>query len=107
MDAMCASLNFDLFMILPRPTARITHAAKLEFSSRDRSKNREAGQRFSAISQLDTSSMESFLPILAIVHRNKYRLVDINFVSGIEPWVVLWSVHHGKEIDPYVRMRIT
>src|SRR5690349_13541729 len=31
-------------MILPRPTVRITHAAKLEFSSRDRSENREAGQ---------------------------------------------------------------
>ena len=28
-------------MILPRPMARITHAAKLEFSSRDRSEKRE------------------------------------------------------------------
>ena len=27
MKAICASLNFDLFMILPRTTARITHAA--------------------------------------------------------------------------------
>jgi Domain of unknown function DUF488 len=44
MKAICASLNFDLFMILPpRPTARITHAAKLEFSSKDGSENREAG----------------------------------------------------------------
>src|SRR5262245_50459199 len=43
MKAICASVNFDLFMVLPRPTARITHAAKLEFSSKDRSENREAG----------------------------------------------------------------
>jgi hypothetical protein len=28
---------------VPRPTARITHTAKLEFSSEDRSENREAG----------------------------------------------------------------
>src|SRR5262249_6594215 len=28
---------------VPRPTAQITHAAKLEFSSEDRSENREAG----------------------------------------------------------------
>jgi hypothetical protein len=44
MKATCASVNFDLFMVLPRPTARITHAAKLEFSSKDWSNNREAGQ---------------------------------------------------------------
>src|SRR5262249_8346683 len=44
MKAICASVNFDLFMVLPRPTARIAHAAKLEFSSKDRSENREAGQ---------------------------------------------------------------
>ena len=37
-------LNFDLFMALPRPTARITHAAKLEFPSKNRFENREAGQ---------------------------------------------------------------
>src|SRR5262249_2636989 len=43
MKAICASVNFDLFMVLPRPTARIAHAAKLEFSSKDRSENREAG----------------------------------------------------------------
>ena len=34
MKAICASVNFDLFMVLPRPTARIAHAAKLEFSSK-------------------------------------------------------------------------
>src|SRR5262249_60545261 len=44
MKAICASVNFDLFMVLPRPTARIAHASKLEFSSNDRSENREAGQ---------------------------------------------------------------
>src|SRR5215510_395064 len=43
MKAICASVNLDLFMVLPRPTARIAHAAKLEFSSKDRSENREAG----------------------------------------------------------------
>src|SRR5215467_12196180 len=37
MKAICASVNLDLFMVLPRPTARIAHAAKLEFSSKDRS----------------------------------------------------------------------
>jgi hypothetical protein len=31
MKAICASVNFDRFMVLPRPTARISHAAKLEF----------------------------------------------------------------------------
>src|SRR5262245_30979974 len=45
MKAICASVNLDLFMVLPRPTARIAHAAKLEFSSKDRSENREAGHR--------------------------------------------------------------
>jgi hypothetical protein len=43
MKAICASENFDR-MVLPRPTARITLAAKLEFSSNGRSENREAGQ---------------------------------------------------------------
>src|SRR5215831_13554783 len=42
MKAICASVNLDLFMVLPRPTARLAHAAKLEFSSKDRSENREA-----------------------------------------------------------------
>src|SRR5262249_41961953 len=46
MKAICASVNFDLFMVLPRPTARIAHAAKLEFSSNDRSENREAGHKW-------------------------------------------------------------
>jgi len=32
-------------MVLPRPTARIRHAAKLEFSSKDRSSKPGAGQR--------------------------------------------------------------
>jgi hypothetical protein len=43
MKAICASVNFDLFMVFPRPTTRITHAAKLEFSSNLRSKKPEAG----------------------------------------------------------------
>jgi len=34
MKAICASVNFDLFMVLPRPTM----SAKLEFSSKDRSR---------------------------------------------------------------------
>ncbi|MDE2165255.1 MAG: hypothetical protein KGJ66_02815, partial [Alphaproteobacteria bacterium] len=42
-NAICASENFDAFIVLPRPTALKTHTAKLEFSSKDRSKNREAG----------------------------------------------------------------
>jgi hypothetical protein len=36
-------VNFDLFMVLPRPTALRASAAKLEFSSKDRSKFKEAG----------------------------------------------------------------
>src|ERR1700730_6420703 len=43
MKAIWASVNFDLFMVLPRPTARITHAAKPEFSSNDRSRKPGAG----------------------------------------------------------------
>src|SRR5262249_8339567 len=54
MRAICASVNFDLFMVLPRPTARITHAAKLEFSSKDRSDNREAGHNIQGLSHFRT-----------------------------------------------------
>jgi hypothetical protein len=41
MKAICVSVNFDLFMVLPHPTARIAHAAKLEFSSKDRSEKKQ------------------------------------------------------------------
>ena len=44
MNAICASENFDLFIVLPRPAAQKGHPAKLEFSSKKRSRNREAGQ---------------------------------------------------------------
>jgi hypothetical protein len=40
-------------MVLPRPTARIAHAAKLEFSSKDRSENTEAGQPPTLLSLAD------------------------------------------------------
>src|SRR5262249_6261301 len=43
MKAICASVNFDLFMVLPRSAARIADSAKLEVSSQARSTNREAG----------------------------------------------------------------
>jgi hypothetical protein len=36
MTAICASVNFDRFMVLPHPTARIRRAATLEFSIKDR-----------------------------------------------------------------------
>jgi hypothetical protein len=49
MKAICASVNLDLFMILPRPMARIAHAAKLEFSSKDRSENSRSSLRHPAI----------------------------------------------------------
>src|SRR5262245_30764620 len=39
-----SNVNFDLFMVLPRPAARITLAAKLESSSKDRSEIPGAGQ---------------------------------------------------------------
>jgi len=39
MKAICDSVNFDLFMVLARPTA---HAAKLEFSNKDRSKKQRS-----------------------------------------------------------------
>src|SRR6516162_3659122 len=45
MKAICASVNFDRFMVLPRPTARISRAAKLEFSSNLRSRKPEAGHK--------------------------------------------------------------
>jgi hypothetical protein len=35
-------VNIDLLIVLPRPTARLTAADKLEFSSKDRSENSEA-----------------------------------------------------------------
>ena len=54
MKAICASVNFDRFMLLPRPAARIRHAAKLEFSSKDRSRKPEAGHA-RAIRQLELS----------------------------------------------------
>jgi hypothetical protein len=41
-----ASANIDRFMVIPRPTARITEAAKLEFSSNNRSKKPEAGHLY-------------------------------------------------------------
>jgi hypothetical protein len=44
MKAICTSVNFDRFMVLPRLTARISHAAKLEFFSNLRSRKLEAGQ---------------------------------------------------------------
>jgi hypothetical protein len=43
MKAIYASVDFDRFMLLPGPAARIRHAAKLEFSSNDRS--RKTGSR--------------------------------------------------------------
>ncbi len=45
MKAICASENFDLFMVLPCPTGQAT---KLEFSSKHRSQNRGAGHLGSA-----------------------------------------------------------
>jgi hypothetical protein len=42
-------------MVLPRPTARITHAAKLEFSSKDRSRKPGAGQAIAFYRQNRTS----------------------------------------------------
>src|SRR5262245_7532901 len=59
MKAICASVNLDLFMVLPRPTARIAHAAKLEFSSKDRSENREAGQPGWQVPGTDLNCSES------------------------------------------------
>jgi hypothetical protein len=41
MKAICASVNFDFFMPKTPSAAR---AAKLEFSSKDRSRKPEAGQ---------------------------------------------------------------
>jgi hypothetical protein len=46
MKVIYASVNFDLFMLLPRSTARITRAAKLEFSSKHRSRKPGAGQAY-------------------------------------------------------------
>src|SRR6516164_4836781 len=43
MKAICASVNFDRFMAIPRPPARIRNAAKLEFSSNLRSRKPGAG----------------------------------------------------------------
>jgi len=44
MKAICGSENFDRFMVVRRPTAGSTLAAKLEFSGDHRSRKPEAGQ---------------------------------------------------------------
>ena len=60
MKAICASVNFDLFMVLPRPTAATGYAAKLEFSSNDRSKNKwQVNQSEFMQTQLQTFSEQA------------------------------------------------
>jgi hypothetical protein len=44
MKAICGSVNFDLFLGHPSSSGPNHTSAKLEFSSKDRSRNREAGQ---------------------------------------------------------------
>jgi putative transposase len=51
-------------MVLPRPAARITLAAKLEFSSNDRSENREAGHRKGWAMKPSRFSEEQIIAIL-------------------------------------------
>src|SRR5262249_62320159 len=43
LKAICAPIPLGLFVGFPRPQARSADAAKVEFSSKDRSENREAG----------------------------------------------------------------
>jgi hypothetical protein len=58
-------------MVLPRPTARITHAAKLEFFSRDRSENRGARQL----------ELGNGIAILTLVLRRK----KLNWIQTLNP----------------------
>jgi hypothetical protein len=44
MKAICASVNFDRFMAIPRPTAGIRRAAKLQFSSNHQSRKQSRSQ---------------------------------------------------------------
>jgi hypothetical protein len=66
--AICASVNFDRFMVLPRPTARISHAAKLEFSSNLRSRKPEAGHLYFHQQGLDTTTPSGWA---------MYRMCDV------------------------------
>ena len=59
-EGNCASVNFDLFMVFPRPTARITHAAKLESSSNLRSRKPEAGQASTSMGGGRSSTSANF-----------------------------------------------
>jgi hypothetical protein len=65
MKAICASENLDLFMVLSRPTARISHAAKLEFSSKNRSSKPGAGQGDSRPGLVGPSGIKGFVPMTA------------------------------------------
>src|ERR1700751_185985 len=78
MKAICASENFDLFMVLPRLTARIRHAAKLEFSSKDRSSKPEAGQR------LPGQQISQFVIGIADQRGPEAGLSDAMFLPEIE-----------------------
>jgi hypothetical protein len=69
-------------MALPRPTARITHAAKLEFSSKDRSRKPGAGQT-AAIEQ------EEFTPNIQRARARKepaasFKSVKSRFRFGVD-----------------------
>jgi hypothetical protein len=62
-------------MVLPRPTARIAHAAKLEFSSKDRSENREAGHHHMGRNHLAHASGDAINAMLAAAGYNFRRLL--------------------------------
>jgi hypothetical protein len=70
-------------MVLPRPTARIAHAAKLEFSSKDRSENREAGHSLEALSIVASERLQALLNMASelLDHRN-HELINL-------PWNAL------------------
>jgi hypothetical protein len=74
-NAICASLNFDLFIILPRPTDRITHAAKLAAVGPDaalRQVNSLAGAHLSKRHSIYKGDLDAFRAMAKILSLNRF-----------------------------------
>jgi hypothetical protein len=81
MKAICASENFDRFIVLSPSNGPNRCAAKLEFSSNNRSKNREAGQ--SARRTTGSASTRAAVPTGPGVSRGSWEAVQVLNVRSI------------------------
>src|SRR5262249_39639950 len=96
MKAICASVNFDLFMVLPRPTARITHAAKLEFCGPKTgrqvtpfSRSRSAGIVADKMSDVYTRSLRQ---VFCRYHRSRAFAKIVVLADVLEADVIIWPI---------------